>query len=51
MWQRTYNESLPFREIPMQLAQLAARLAKPAMEEGQFVAEAAIVNFYGPGML
>jgi alkylated DNA repair protein alkB family protein 1 len=45
---RAYNESLPFQEIPTKLAELAARLAKPAMQEGTFKAEAAIVNFYGP---
>jgi len=51
MWQRAYNEALPFQEIPPKLAGLAARLAKPAMENEDFKAEAAIVNFYGPGML
>lgn len=49
--QRAYNESLPFQEIPTKLAELAARLAKPAMQEGTFKAEAAIVNFYGPGKI
>lgn len=51
MWQRAYNEALPFQEISPKLAELAARLAKPAMENKDFKAEAAIVNFYGPGML
>lgn len=51
MCQRAYNEALPFQEIPLKLAGLAARLAKPAMENEDFKAEAAIVNFYGPGML
>ena len=51
MWQRAYNEALPFQEISPNLAELAARLAKPAMEKEDFKAEAAIVNFYGPGML
>lgn len=50
-WQRSYNEALPFQEISPRLAELAARLAKPAMEDADFRAEAAIVNFYGPGML
>lgn len=45
---RAYNEALPFQEIPPKLAGLAARLAKPAMENEDFKAEAAIVNFYGP---
>lgn len=50
LWQRAYNEALPFQEIPPKLADLARRLAKPAMENEDFKAEAAIVNFYGPGM-
>ncbi|XP_024396772.1 DNA N(6)-methyladenine demethylase ALKBH1A isoform X2 [Physcomitrium patens] len=45
---RAYNEALPFQEIPPKLADLARRLAKPAMENEDFKAEAAIVNFYGP---
>lgn len=45
---RSYNEALPFQEISPRLAELAARLAKPAMEDADFRAEAAIVNFYGP---
>ncbi|KAG0603994.1 hypothetical protein M758_10G136000 [Ceratodon purpureus] len=48
---RAYNEALPFQEISPKLAELATRLAKPAMEDEDFRAEAAIVNFYGPGML
>lgn len=51
MWQRAYNETLPFQEISPKLAELATRLAKPAVEDEDFKAEAAIVNFYGPGML
>jgi alkylated DNA repair protein alkB family protein 1 len=34
--------------LPTDLAQLAERLAEAAVTEGEFKAEAAIVNYYGP---
>jgi alkylated DNA repair protein alkB family protein 1 len=45
---RAYDESLPYSMLPTDLAQLAARLAEAAVTEGEFKAEAAIVNYYGP---
>ncbi len=44
-----YDESLPYSMLPTDLAQLAARLAEAAVTKGEFKAEAAIVNYYGPG--
>jgi len=45
---RAYDESLPYSMLPTDLAQLAARLAEAAVTDGEFKAEAAIVNYYGP---
>ena len=48
--QRGYNEQLRHAPFPQDLAELAAELAAPALPAGRkFKAEAAIVNFYGPG--
>eukprot|EP00897_Mesotaenium_endlicherianum_P010544 jgi/Mesen1/9518/ME000637S08971 len=47
---RAYDRSLPHQPFPADLAELAAELARPAMRDGQrFLAQAAIINFYGPG--
>lgn len=47
---RAYDSSLPHAPFPEYLANLAEKLAAPALEEGsQFSAEAAIVNFYHEG--
>ncbi|CAI5988534.1 unnamed protein product [Closterium sp. NIES-64] len=50
--QRAYDPSLPFRPFPTFLAHLASRLAAPAMPSAHatFSPEAAIVNFYHPGL-
>ncbi|KAJ7544897.1 hypothetical protein O6H91_09G098100 [Diphasiastrum complanatum] len=45
---RAYNTTIPHRTFPVELAQFAARLGLPAMVDGDFHAEAAIVNFFGP---
>lgn len=46
---RAYNAALPHAAVPGEIAELAARLAAPALAPGRrFSAEAAIVNFYGP---
>lgn len=47
--QRAYNLSLPHNKIPQDLSDLAGKLAKPAMNESHFHAEAAIVNYFGYG--
>ncbi|CAI7930911.1 unnamed protein product [Closterium sp. NIES-54] len=49
---RAYDPSLPFRPFPTFLAHLASRLAAPAMPSAHatFSPEAAIVNFYHPGL-
>ncbi|CAA0812661.1 Alpha-ketoglutarate-dependent dioxygenase alkB [Striga hermonthica] len=47
---RSYNVSLPHREIPDALCQLAKKMAGPAMPHGvEFHPEAAIVNYFGLG--
>lgn len=46
---KAYNLQLPYNPFPQNLAELATKLAKPAVGTGeQFNAQAAIVNFYGP---
>ncbi|XP_078433402.1 oxidoreductase, 2OG-Fe(II) oxygenase family protein [Wolffia australiana] len=46
---RSYDISLPHREIPSVLCLLAKKLAVPAMPLGEeFSPEAAIVNYFGP---
>lgn len=50
--QRSYNISLPHREIPDALCQLAKKMAGPAVPYGvEFRPEAAIVNYFGLGDL
>ncbi|XP_057858579.1 alpha-ketoglutarate-dependent dioxygenase alkB isoform X2 [Cryptomeria japonica] len=44
---RNYDVSLPHVKIPHKLSQLAKELARPAMQKGEFHAEAAIVNYFG----
>ncbi|KAI5077548.1 hypothetical protein GOP47_0007372 [Adiantum capillus-veneris] len=44
---RAYDLSLPHNKIPQDLYELASKLAKPAMNNSQFHAEAAIVNYFG----
>lgn len=44
---RAYDLSLPYRKIPQELSELASTLAKPAMNGAHFLAEAAIVNYFG----
>lgn len=44
---RAYDLSLPHNKIPQDLSDLAGKLAKPAMNESHFHAEAAIVNYFG----
>lgn len=52
MVQRNYDVSLPNNNIPDALAQLAKKMAAPAMPAGEeFKPEAAIVNYFGPGSL
>ncbi|KAG5521832.1 hypothetical protein RHGRI_034158 [Rhododendron griersonianum] len=47
---RNYDVSLPHNKIPDALAQLAKKMAAPAMPLGQeFQPEAAIVNYFGLG--
>ncbi|KAL6573203.1 hypothetical protein OROMI_012819 [Orobanche minor] len=47
---RSYNISLPHKEIPDELCCLAKRMAGPAMPCGiEFRPEAAIVNYFGLG--
>lgn len=40
---------LPYKRLPEELSELAARLAEPAMNGDKFLAQGAIVNYYGPG--
>lgn len=50
--QRNYDVSLPHNKIPEALCELAKQLAKPALPTGvEFRPEAAIVNYFGLGML
>lgn len=50
--QRNYDVSLSHNKIPDALAQLAKKMAAPAMPLGQeFQPEAAIVNYFGLGAL
>lgn len=50
--QRNYDVSLPHNKIPEALCDLAKQLAKPALPAGgEFQPEAAIVNYFGLGML
>ncbi|MCO5597401.1 hypothetical protein L7F22_051477 [Adiantum nelumboides] len=44
---RAYDLKLPYNRIPQDLYELASKLAKPAMNDSQFHAEAAIVNYFG----
>ncbi|KAK2969306.1 hypothetical protein RJ640_030847 [Escallonia rubra] len=47
---RAYNISLAHNKIPDALCRLARKMAAPAMPFGEeFQAEAAIVNYFGPG--
>lgn len=44
--------SLPHNKIPEALCELAKQLAKPTLPDGvEFLPEAAIVNYFGLGML
>jgi len=50
--QRNYDMSLPHNKIPEPLCELAKQLAKSALPAGvEFRPEAAIVNYFGLGML
>ena len=50
--QRNYDVSLPHNKIPEALCELAKELAKPTLPAGvEFQPEAAIVNYFGLGML
>ncbi|CAM6091306.1 unnamed protein product [Calypogeia fissa] len=45
---KCYNTMLPYKRLPEELCELAARLAEPAMNGEKFLAQGAIVNYYGP---
>lgn len=50
--QRSYNVGLPHYKIPGLLSQLAKKMAAPSMPLGEeFQPEAAIVNYFGAGIL
>lgn len=50
--QRSYNVTLPHNKIPDPLCQLAKKMAAPAMPlKEEFQPEAAIVNYFGSGIL
>lgn len=44
--ERNYDVSLPHAKIPDALSRLAKELAMPAMENAEFCAEAAIINYF-----
>ena len=50
--QRSYNVDLPHNKIPDLLSELAKKMAAPSMSLGEeFQPEAAIVNYFGAGIL